>query len=312
MRALVTGGTGFLGNRLVLELVEQGWEVTCLTRRPCRSLHPSVSCLTGDLLQSQGLRAALSNLRSMDAVFHFGASLPLRGSAPSQAEYLLGNTVASAIVVDWAAKAGVPAVVCASTITVIGKPEQIPVTESHPLHPTNPYSISKMCAEFVIEGAVRDARTRASSLRITSPYGPGMRPTTVLPVFIERGLASEPLGYHGTGSRTQNFVHVSDVVRAALGAMQARAGGVFNVAGNGSIAMADLAALVCAMIAGSRSEPKPSGEADPQEGWRWEVDCSKARKAFGYIPQVDLRQGLQDYLSYRSQGKPVSRWWQEP
>jgi UDP-glucose 4-epimerase len=309
MRALVTGGTGFLGNRLVLELVEQGWEVTCLVRRPCRSRYPSISRLTGDLLQSEGLRAALSELRPMDAVFHFGAVLPSPES--TLAEYLRGNTVASAIVVDWAAKAGVPAVVCASTITVIGRPEQVPVTESHPLHPTNPYSISKMCAEFVVEGAVRDGNTRASSLRITSPYGPGMTPTTVLPLFVERGLASEPLGYHGTGSRAQDFVHVSDVVRAALGAMQAKAGGVFNIAGGGAIAMVDLAAMVCSMIAGSRSRPKPSREADPQEGWRWEVDYSRARKAFGYVPQVDLRQGLQDYLSYRSQRKAVPRWWEE-
>ncbi len=311
-RALVTGGTGFLGSHLVAELRREGWEVVCLVRRPVISGDAGVSCVTADLGQPAALGAMLHGIGRIDCVFHFGAVLPAQQPAPTVPQYWTVNALATVALLEWAGHSRVASFVYASGVAVVGAPEQLPVTETHPLAPTHPYLISKLAGELACETARRIGRCSITSLRITSPYGPGMPPTTVLPRFLRQAQDSEPLRWFGSGKRSQNFVHITDVIRAGLLAAQTARPGVYNIGGPSAINMRNLAETIIRLTPGSRSRAEAAGQPDPQDGWRWEVDLSRAATELGYRPSVTIEAGLADYIRRGTVMGTPWQWWSPP
>jgi nucleoside-diphosphate-sugar epimerase len=312
MRALVTGGTGFVGNHLISELRRKGWEVVCIARRLLKTVDPGIVCLTGDLLKPDSMKYDKSQMGKIDVVFHLAAMLPSHLPLANLSLYLMANAVATSHLLDLAADWEVGSFVYASSLAVIGKPECLPVTESHPLRPSHPYAISKLCGELLCEMARRAQHRRISSLRITSPYGPGMPYGVVIAAFVRNSIRSEDLSCFGTGQRTQNFVHISDVVRACLLAAESDNPGVFNIAGSSSISMKSLAELIVRLTPGSCSEVRMSGTPDPQDDYRWEIDLASAESGLGYLPKVSLEQGLADCIEFTRSGVTVQRWWNTP
>jgi len=138
-----------------------------------------------------------------------------------------------------------------------------------------------------------------------------MSETTVLPRFVKLALASEDISLYGSGARTQNFVHVGDIVRACLLAAEGDEGGVFNVAGPDQTSMRDLARAVVRLAPGCRSEVRFADKPDPQEEYRWDVDLAKSRRTLGYEPEVSFEDGLRDYIDFLASGRPLPRWWDE-
>lgn len=312
LRALVTGGIGFIGSHLVDALLRRGDEVVCLNRRQVQHSRPGLDCRIADLAHDEGLRRVLGTIGRCDVMFHFGAKLPL---AADQTEpgaltpYLATNVMATAILLETAASWGVQRFVFASSLPVIGKPELLPVAENHPVQPQHPYLLSKYQAELACEFLRRMGRVSVTSLRISSPYGPGMHRDTVLPLFTRRALESSDIQIYGSGARTQNFVHVSDVVRAALQAAETGEPGVYNVAGSHSTSMLELADSVVAAVHGSTSRVVFAGHPDPQEDYRWEIDISRSASCLGFRPEIGLAAGLADYVTWLRRGAPGPRWW---
>jgi UDP-glucose 4-epimerase len=306
MRALVTGATGFIGNYLVLELRRRGWNVLCMLRSAPRAA-PRIQCVHGDLLQPESLRFDDIPRGSVDVLFHFAALLPSKETSPER--YLTANCVATVRLLQAACQLGIKSVVYASSLPVIGTPEHIPITEDHPAKPRHAYHLSKLCGEMACEMARRTQGLHVSSLRITSPYGPGMSPNGVLARFVDRALRSENLQWLGSGSRVQNFVHVSDVVRAALLAVETDLRGIYNIGGSEATAMQELARTVARLTPGTHSEVGAAGTLDPEEGCRWEVDLTRAASGLQYLPKISLAQGLADYIAWVQSGSEAPRWW---
>ena len=306
MRALVTGATGFIGRHLVAALLYRGWEIVCMTRTTVTALDSRIRCVQGDLLDP-GSVLGLHLGDPVDVLFHLAAQLP--AADVSAAQCLIANGVATTLLLDVAAELNVKSIVYASSLPVIGIPEHLPITEYHPVKPTNPYHLGKLCGELACEIARRSNGRRVTSLRITSPYGIGMPTEGVLARFSQRALHSEDIQWHGTGSRAQNFIHVSDVVAAALLAAETESPGVYNIGGAETIAMDALARLAVRLVPESRSKVSSSGAPDPEEGCRWEVDLTQASSGLGYQPKVSLEQGLQEYLEWLRSRAPIPRWW---
>jgi len=269
--------------------------VVCMVRRKVQVLDPAVSLLQVDLLQPDLLEITTAQVGSVDVVFHMGAIMS-QHATDDPGQLMLANGVATARLLRAAIKMSARAFVYASGVTVIGKPEQLPVRETHPLRPTYPYHLSKLCGELACEQARRTEGLNVTSLRITSPYGLGKADNSVLPRFVKRALASESLNWFGTGKRTQNFVHVSDIVRACLKASEAQAPGVYNIGGQESISMKNLARLIQNLTPGCGSKVCEAGKPDPQEDHNWEVSLSKAYDGLGYAPKVSFEQGLREYI----------------
>ena len=307
MRALVTGATGFIGRYLVLELLRRRWSVVCLVRRPVEPSSPNVSCVVGDLLDPASLQ--FDDLAgSVDVVFHFAAQLP--ANEVSREQYMAANCRATTVILEAAARMSTKSFVYASSLPVIGVPHGLPITEDHTTKPIHPYHISKLCGETACETERRISGRRITSLRITSPYGPGMS-AGVLAHFVNRAIKSEQIQWMASGSRAQNFVHVSDVVEAAMLAAETNNPGIYNVGGNETTTMRDLALLVVRIASenGSTSQASSAGGNDPEEGYRWEVSLSQAESRLGYRPRLSLEQGVREYMQWMQSNGDAPRWW---
>ena len=307
MRAFVTGATGFIGNYLVLELRRRGWNVVCMVRRGLETKDQGIACVQADLLQPAQLDGILHPAGTVDSVFHFGALLP--AADPTIEQYLLANCAATSRLLEVAARMGARSFVYASSLPVIGSPEHLPITEEHSVKPKHPYHLSKLCGEMACETARRVLNRNVSSLRITSPYGPGMTQKGVLPRFVSKALKSEEIQWMGSGERAQNFVHVTDVVEAALLAAETDRPGLYNVGGSETTSMQELARSVAKPTRETGSNASASGKPDPEEGCRWEVDLTRTAAALGYRPQVSLEQGLGEYIAYMQSKQDTPRWW---
>lgn len=297
MKAIVTGATGFVGRALVEELLRLGWDVECLCRKAVPSERRGVTCRRGDLLDPEGLAEAVRQSGGASALFHLAAVLPTHVPTPDDATYLRANVLSSVRLFDAALEAGIERVVYASGISVIGAPTHLPITESHPLAPLSPYLISKLGGELHAERFRRTLGLNITSLRIASPYGPGMNIGSVLPRFVQAVLKGEDLTWFGSGARSQNFVHASDLTQAFVRSAAHSGGGVFNVGGAESISMRALAGLVIELVPRTASVARAAGKPDPQENQRWDLDLFRAREQLGYVPSVSLRQGLAQYIA---------------
>ncbi len=308
MRALVTGSTGFIGSHLVTELRARGWDLVCLTPRAVNCDDLSIVCLIADLLDLNTLDLDPKQVGPVDTIFHFAAMLPHVGSG-SAISFLQANAVATLRLLELAERLDVKAFVYASGVSVIGEPQELPITEDHSVTPLQPYILGKLCGELACEMVRLTQGRRITSLRITSPYGIGMLNTSVLPRFVQQGLSSENISWYGSGERTQDFVHVKDVVAACLLAASTSSPGVYNIGSGISTSMKKLAELILTLIPESRSQALPADKPDLQENCRWEVDIAKAYNNLNYHPTVRLEDGVREYIDFMRSGAPVCRWW---
>ncbi|HUU28064.1 MAG TPA: NAD(P)-dependent oxidoreductase [archaeon] len=300
MRALITGATGFIGSHLVSELRRLGWQAVCLVRRDVEWNDKDIFCIKGDLLNPDSLDLKVSRIGQIDVIFHLGAVLPSKGQNYSTSQYRVANTLSTIKLLEIALNSRIPYFVYASSLQVIGKPEYSPVTENHPASPIHPYLLSKLSAELACEMFRINEGLAVTSLRITSPYGDRMSQHSVLPFFVQQASNSQDIELFGSGQRTQNFVHVKDVVSACLLAANTPDPGVYNIAGPSSISMKALAEMVVRLTPGSKSKIVFGGKPDPQEDYRWEVDLSRSSNRLRFYPRIDLEQGLADYISWPS------------
>lgn len=294
MRALVTGGAGFIGSHLVRRLLRDGHEVVVLDdltsgRRanidglPITFVHASVE-------DRGALRGALGGVT---AVFHLAAmvSVPLSLSRP--ATCLHTNVVGTAAVLEEARSAGVEAVVFASSAAVYGELQQPVQLEEAVTHPTTPYGVSKRAGEQLCE--VFDAPgCRAISLRLFNVYGPRQDPSSahamVVPALVARAWRGEDLPVFGDGEQTRDFIHVDDAVDAMVFAAETPSlRGVVNVGTGREVAINALAKLVIELCgSGSKIVHEPVRAGDVRRS----VASVERLGEAGWSASIDLRAGL--------------------
>jgi nucleoside-diphosphate-sugar epimerase len=177
-----------------------------------------------------------------------------------------------------------------SSLPVIGRPLQSPITERHPVDPPSAYHASKLYGERLLELA-RHGGTPAITLRLSAPVGPGMPDGRIMSVFVRRALAGDPLELSGQGTRAQDYVDVRDVAAAVTASLEKQAEGLLNVASGRCVSNLELARR-CVGLLGSTSEVRFTGISDPDEGVRWEVSIQAAREQIGYVPECELEDSI--------------------
>ncbi len=214
-RILVTGGGGFIGRHLVRLLLSKGRMVTVLDDLSTGEIiegEPNLRFIVGDVTDPLFRSEALEDC---SALIHLAAiaSVPRCEDDHSLSERV--NQHAAIKLFEEAAKAGVIAMVHASTSALYGVPEFLPISESHPIAPIGVYGHDKQAAETSILGR---EDVGVCALRLFNVYGVGQPSDSpysgVLTIFSERLRNKEPLTIFGDGKQTRDFVHVSDVVQA--------------------------------------------------------------------------------------------------
>ena len=306
MRVLVTGGSGYLGSAVVRHLLAAGHHVGAVVRRAEAGLPGDVELHHGDVLDADTLPPAV---RGVDAVVHLAAITRLRESFAQPSRYYRLNVGGTANLLEAlgaaaASKAMVPRFVFASTGGVYGAPEQQPISEDTPPNPANPYADSKLAAERLIGWQVATGSLAAATLRVFNIAGADHGhadpdDTRLIPCAVAAAAGDVPhLDLYGAGTDVRDYVHVSDVARAFVAAVEAVEPGkydVFNVGATPASA-ADVVNVV-AEVSGKKvpvvHHPAHAGEAPELR-----ADTSRIRRELSWQPRSsELLQIVSDQWS---------------
>jgi UDP-glucose 4-epimerase len=285
---LVTGAYGLLGRSVVRELHGREIPVLAVARSRPEPLLDRVPSVVLDLAAAGSER--LSGLPALSGVIHCAAELPASHTSEAAQHAADANTRMDQAIIDLCHDRSLR-LVHVSSASVYGETGPEPVQEDSPLLPPGPYAAAKRASEERVDRTLESFCV----LRPTAIYGPGQRAMTVLRLFLEKASADEPVSFHGTGSREQDFVHADDVAAACVTALAATGRSVVNVCSGEPVRMRELADLVVAAVPGCASHTSGSGRPDPQEGARARYDRTRARELLGWEPRISLAQGVADW-----------------
>src|SRR5712691_6421661 len=304
MRAVVTGGAGFLGSHLCDRLIAEGWDVLALD-----NLITGVDSNVGHLLKFPHFRIARADVSMyidvpgpVDYVLHFA-------SPASPVDYLklpiqtlkvgaLGTHNSLGLALAKKAK-----YFLASTSECYGDPNITPQPETYwghvnPIGPRGVYDEAKRFAEAMTMAYHRAHGVDTHIVRIFNTYGPRMRlhDGRALPNFVYQALTGQPLTVYGDGQQTRSFCYVSDLIEGIYRLMQSGEHEPVNLGNPQEITILEFAERIRALV-GSDAPIifKPLPQDDPRQRC---PDISKARRILQWEPKIDLDQGLRVTLDY--------------
>jgi UDP-glucose 4-epimerase len=298
MRVCVTGGSGFIGSHVVDALVNAGHDVRVFDLRP--GDRPDVEYRQGSLLDEDALREAIEG---MEAVFHLAAVADVNDVSRDPVAAVDLNVGGTARVLEAARRNEVRRVLLASTVWVyssVADTSAASVDESACFSSAATrqiYTSSKIAAELLCQDYSNAYGLPFTILRYGIPYGPRMRPTLVIPIFVRKALAGEALTIAGDGSQHRKFVYVEDLARAHVLALAEQAENqTYNLDGREKITVLRIAETVLRMT-GAR-QPIEFGPARGGDYAGAEVSSEKARRELGWAPEVDFEEGMRRTVSW--------------
>jgi len=301
MRALVTGGAGFIGSNIVDALLDRGDEVVVLDNLSTGRLSNLDDALSRgaelwkvDVRDAEAVRGAFA-VTSPQVVFHLAAQIDVRHSVEAPAadgEVNVGGTIN---VLEAARLVGVERFVFSSTGGALyGDAETIPSPESTPILPISPYGQSKFGAEGYLGLYHRLHGMSTVTLRYANVYGLRQDPLGeggVIAIFCGKLAAGERPTIFGDGTQTRDFVHVSDIARANLLAAASDVTGSFNIGRGEETSVLELVD-VCRELAPDVDFRPHLEDARAGEILRSCLDPTAAFLAFGWRAEIDVRDGL--------------------
>lgn len=299
-RILITGGAGFIGSHLARRFAGQA-EVTVLDdlRSGYERNLAGTACrfVRGSILDAASLRAAIAGA---EEVYHLAAMISVPESVAKPAECAELNTEGTRCVLDAAVAAGVRKVVLASSAAIYGDNPTVPKLESMAPEPKSPYAETKLAGEKLLEAYRQEHGLGTTSLRFFNVFGPRQDPRSAyaaaVPIFIAKALRDEPIGIHGDGGQTRDFVHVTDIVGAlAFAGASREMAGTYNVGYGRSQSILSLAQEVI-RLTGSKSaiEHLPPRAGDV----RHSLASTERLLAAGWKPQSSVSAGLAETVDY--------------
>ena len=301
MRALVTGCAGFIGSHLTESLLADGCDVVgvdCFNdnyARPekLRNIERAREWDRFDFVPVDLARGDLvSFTRECDAVFHLAGEPGVRTSWGSRFEtYVRNNVLATQHLLDALLDAPGARLVFASSSSVYGEAEELPVTETALPRPHSPYGVTKLAAEHLCGLYARNHGIDVVSLRYFSVYGPRQRPDMALERFCRAAVGGGLIELYGDGTQTRDFTYVADIVAATRAAAE-RPGldGIFNIGAGGRVRLIDALALL-SELSGRDLEPvvEPGMKGDVTDT---AADITRATSELGWEPQTDFAAGI--------------------
>ena len=289
MDILVTGSNGFIGSHTAQLLREKGNRVTGLGRhgQPLFEVDDYICC---DLSSEESFKNLSGSGKKFDAVVHLAADMRRE---PHNVTVVTANCGGTQRLLEYCEESGVKAFVQLSSLPVIGKPVQHPITEEHPLCPPTVYHATKIEQELLADYAYRIHGLRTCSMRISAPVGRGMNPRTIFPVFVKQALAGETLELAGKGTRKQTYIAVRDIAEAIYAALNSDAHGVYNLVSYNTVSNLELAEAIV-KYTNSASQIVFSGKEDYMDDYIWDADISRLKTDTGWEPAVGLEEMIRE------------------
>ncbi|HEY3318040.1 MAG TPA: NAD-dependent epimerase/dehydratase family protein [Coriobacteriia bacterium] len=308
MRVLVTGGAGFIGSNLTFALVGAGHEVGVvddLSTGRIENLHPAAWFRKLDILD--GSFADVTAEFAPEAIVHLAAQPSVSASIKDPERNHAVNVEGTRRVARAALTARARRVVSASSAAVYGEPATLPLPETAPKSPANPYGDSKLAAELVLIEELGATDVDFGSFRFSNVYGPrqdAFGEGGVVAIFAERMTSRTRVTIDGDGRQTRDFIFVGDIVSAiadALGtgerlAVEGIDSPAYNISTGEEVSVLDLAGRMRAIT--GYAEEFAHGPARGGDVARSSLDPTKAREVFGWQAHTSLDAGLELTLAW--------------
>jgi UDP-glucose 4-epimerase len=293
MKAIVTGGAGFIGSNLVDKLIELGNEVVVIDNESATSNdsfyhNEKVTYFKYDIAEYNLIRPLFDGV---DYVFHLAAESRIQPTIDNPLLAVRTNVQGTATILQCARESGVKKVIYSSTSSAYGK-NTPPLVETMTDDCLNPYSVSKVSGEKLCHMYTELFGLQTIVFRYFNIYGP-REPSKgpyapVVRLFLRQKDDGEPLTIVGDGQQRRDFTHVSDVVNANILAMESRHTGLYNIGTGKNHSVIDLARMISDTV---KFIPQRMGEARITL-----ADNIKAQQDLNWVPKIELEEYIKEIL----------------
>lgn len=299
MKILVTGGAGFIGSHLVDKLIKEGHKVVVidnLSTGKKENINPKAKFYKIDI-QDPGVSQVFKKEKP-EIVFHYAAQIDVIKSVKNPIEDAKINILGTLNPLENCRKFKVKKFIFPSSVGVYGEAQYVPITENHPLNPLSPYPITKLAIEKYLN-FYQTLGLDFVSLRYSNIYGPRQLSKGeggVVAIFIDRLLRGERPVIYGTGEQTRDFLYIDDAVDAAIKALKAPSGAIYNTGTNQEITINNLLKKLSLEL---KTNPEPIfSSSRPGEITISRIDFQKIKKELNWQPQFDLDKGLKKTVEW--------------
>ncbi|MDX9702122.1 MAG: UDP-glucose 4-epimerase GalE [Candidatus Auribacterota bacterium] len=298
MNILVTGGAGYIGSVTVEQLIEQDYRVVVIDsmeRGHKKAVHPDATLVEGNIGSKKTVADILRNY-DIDAVMHFAADSLVGESMENPAKYFHNNVTCGLTLMHTAAEHGVKRFILSSTAATYGEPNEIPIPETHPNAPTNPYGESKLMLEKILKWFYQSYGMQYTALRYFNACGASKRfgedhdpETHLIPLVLDAATGKRKfISVFGDdyptpdGTCIRDYIHVIDLAKAHILALNTDGSGIFNLGNGQGFSVKEVIAAV-ELVTGKKIAVKiaPRRAGDPA---RLVASSEKAQKELGWKP----------------------------
>jgi len=310
MKALITGGCGFIGSHLADELVKLNFEVVVVDNLSTGRLenisqlisNPNFTFHQIDIINFDDI---LNVFEGVDWVFHLAALADIVPSIENPNAYYNSNVNGTFNVLEACRKNNIKKIVYTASSSCYGLPDEFPTKETAEIRPQYPYALTKNLGEQLVMHWCQLYKLPAVSLRFFNVYGPRARTSgtygAVFGVFLAQKLANKPYTVVGDGQQTRDFTYVTDIISALYVAAKSNiTGEAINIGSNNTYSINQLVNLLEGEVI---NIPKRPGEPD----CTW-ADITKAKKLLNWIPNVGFEEGVNVLINEIEYWKDAPVW----
>jgi len=302
MRIVVTGACGFIGSHLCDRLLAAGHEVAGIDgfvpfypremkEKNIAGARASKAFSFHETLLEKSAHLE-SILKGASAIYHLAAQAGVRASwGDDFAGYVSHNVLGTQKLLEAAVNAGVPRVIYASSSSVYGDVNELPLRESMALAPVSPYGVTKLAAEHLVHLYGKASDLSVTSLRFFTVYGPRQRPDMAFHRFLKAVRDDQPITLYGDGEQTRDFTYIGDLVDVLQGSLvQGRAGFVYNVGGGQRISVLKVLEAIGEVTGREVRIDRQAGQKGDMRDTLADTDL--AVRDLGFVPKTPLKEGL--------------------
>tara|TARA_B100000579_G_C22808678_1_gene843988 strand:- start:443 stop:1423 length:981 start_codon:yes stop_codon:yes gene_type:complete len=308
MKAIVTGGFGFIGSHLVEFLLSKNFKVIVidnLSTGKKENLKNSIKKIKFVKADISNKKKIIKHFKGVDFVFHLAALADIVPSIQNPNEYFRSNVDGTLSILECCRKNKVKKIIYTASASCYGITKKFPTNENSKIELMYPYALTKWLGEQIVMHWSKIYKINANSLRLFNVYGPRSRSNSnygaVFGVFLAQKLSNKPFTIVGNGKQTRDFTFVTDVVEAMYKACKSNISGqIFNVGSEKEISVN----YIVKLLGGKKINiPKRPGEPD-----RSLADIKKIKKYLKWSPKVSIEQGIDRLLKNINFWKKAPIW----
>ena len=302
-KILITGGSGFIGNALIKELINLGYKINCLDiKKPNYPISKNLRFFKGNVLDKKSVNKAASGCK---IIIHLAASLGVQHTDKNIIECLDLNIYGTRVLLEIAKKIKVNKFIFISSSEVYGEQKKFPIKENAELKNKSIYATSKIVAEKYVRGFQQKFKLKFNIIRFFNVYGPGQKDNFVMSKFKNQIRLGKPLTVFGNGNQIRSFCNVSDAISGLIKVMKkGKHNETYNIGNNNEpISMINLAKkFIKISTKNNKIKKVPHHKSDRsknREIFKRYPDLKKVLNHTKYTPKKNLNEGIRELIKYK-------------